>query len=611
MSATASSGPAVPRLRSFAAAGLAASLALLGVVAVPVVSGHNASYMSTPNIAIPDDGYNGTLLSMATNTIVSSSIPAGYVVTGVGVTVGINHSWAGDLTIKLRSPGGAILALLDRPKGDDASNNTGDNGTDSPLGDNSNLSSSYALQFHDAYVQMPEDMGAGINTSQSVCQDDSRCYFAPDPDQALVAASSVASFADFNGELAHGSWTLGVGDSANVGEFGTLVSWGLSIDYQMGRSVTYSSTPGMTIPDNTYTGNMATMATNSIDTSGTIPASHVVTSVSVTIGITHTFVGDLTIKLRSPVGFVLALMERPKGDDATNNHGDNGTDLPAGDSSDVNAGSQLTFSDSFATNPEDVGLGIGATQIVCQDDGRCQLMPNSDDAIGSLSNLGSFDGDLASGVWTLGVGDGGNTGDVGTFVSWKLTIRHALPLTSCAGSPFSDVPNSNAFCSEIQWMRDNEVSSGFGDGTYRPGLAVTRQAMAAFMARTYGATLSPCATAPFTDVATTHPFCPEIKWMLTAGISTGFGDGTYRPSLAVSRQAMAAFISRLADLATPPCSAPPFPDVPVTHPFCAEINAVKDAGISTGFGDGTYRPALAVARQAMSAFMYRTGLQIP
>jgi hypothetical protein len=135
--------------------------------------------------------------------------------------------------------------------------------------------------------------------------------------------------------------------------------------------------------------------------------------------------------------------------------------------------------------------------------------------------------------------------------------------------------------------------------------------MSAFLARLAGATLTPCAAPPFPDVPVDHPFCPEIKWMNTAGISTGFGDGTFRPSIAVSRQAMSAFLARVAHATLPACTAPPFPDVPTDHQFCKEIRWMLVNSISTGYGDGTYRPSIAVTRQAMSAFMYRVSSKLP
>jgi hypothetical protein len=48
-----------------------------------------------------------------------------------------------------------------------------------------------------------------------------------------------------------------------------------------------------------------------------------------------------------------------------------------------------------------------------------------------------------------------------------------------------------------------------------------------------------------------------------------------------------------------------FTDVGPSHPFRQEILAIRDAGITTGFEDGTYRPGQAVSRGAMAAFMGR------
>src|SRR5687767_12372542 len=49
----------------------------------------------------------------------------------------------------------------------------------------------------------------------------------------------------------------------------------------------------------------------------------------------------------------------------------------------------------------------------------------------------------------------------------------------------------------------------------------------------------------FSDVPDTHPFHDEIAWLTQKGITTGFEDGTYRPGDPVTRQAMAAFLQRL------------------------------------------------------------------
>jgi hypothetical protein len=48
----------------------------------------------------------------------------------------------------------------------------------------------------------------------------------------------------------------------------------------------------------------------------------------------------------------------------------------------------------------------------------------------------------------------------------------------------------------------------------------------------------------FSDVAPSHPFSQQIENIVGAGITTGYVDGTYRPGAPVTRGAMAAFMNR-------------------------------------------------------------------
>ncbi len=114
----------------------------------------------------------------------------------------------------------------------------------------------------------------------------------------------------------------------------------------------------------------------------------------------------------------------------------------------------------------------------------------------------------------------------------------------------------------------------------------------------------------FTDVPPTHAFHDEIVWVASRGVSPGYGDGTFRPLLPVNRDAMAAFLYRLAG--SPPFTPPsrsPFSDLLTTHKLYKEITWVAAKGISTGYaeknGTRTFRPQLAVSREQMAAFLYR------
>jgi hypothetical protein len=168
---------------------------------------------------------------------------------------------------------------------------------------------------------------------------------------------------------------------------------------------------------------------------------------------------------------------------------------------------------------------------------------------------------------------------------------------------FRDVCQSSPFFHEIEWMSDQGISTGWGDRTYRPMDIVSRQSMSAFMYRLAG---SPGGTFPvpnYLDIAGT-PFLREISWMATTGITTGYDDGTFRPEGRVSREAMSAFMYRFAD-AERTSTTTGFRDVPSTHAFAREIAWMSQVGVTEGYSDGTYRPGSPVTRQAMSAFMQR------
>jgi hypothetical protein len=189
--------------------------------------------------------------------------------------------------------------------------------------------------------------------------------------------------------------------------------------------------------------------------------------------------------------------------------------------------------------------------------------------------------------------------------------RSASQPEPCTEGPFDDVGTAHPFCAEIAWMADEGISDGFPDGTFRPTTAVSRQAFAAFLARSTPPELidlEPCTDAVFEDVGPDHPFCAEIAWMTDEGIATGWPDGTFRPGAPVTRQAAAAFIGRYAEpdhVAWLPCDVPAFVDVSADHPFCPEITWLTESGITDGFADGSFRPTTSVARQAAAAFMFR------
>ena len=185
-------------------------------------------------------------------------------------------------------------------------------------------------------------------------------------------------------------------------------------------------------------------------------------------------------------------------------------------------------------------------------------------------------------------------------------LGRATPLASAS---FTDVTISHPFVVDISWMASEGISTGYADGTFRSGAAVSRQAMSAFLHRLIDPDppFVPPEEATFSDVAPSNQFFADVEWMAEQGISTGYADGTFRPGAPVSRQAMSAFLHRLADpdgLFVPPEEAT-FSDVAPSNQFFADVEWMATVGVSAGYADGTFRPGTPVSRQAMSAFLHR------
>jgi DNA-binding beta-propeller fold protein YncE len=224
--------------------------------------------------------------------------------------------------------------------------------------------------------------------------------------------------------------------------------------------------------------------------------------------------------------------------------------------------------------------------------------------------------DLGAAVTTL-LDDGLTNGTTYEYEVAALTADGVGPRSAAVSATpasgevpgFSDVGPGHPFLDDITWMVQQGITSGYEDGTFRPSAPVSRQAMAAFLYRLADPDPVPTApgTASFSDVGLSHPFFAEVEWMAAEGISEGYADGTFRPSAPVTRGAMSAFLFRLADpdpVPTAPGTAS-FSDVGLSHPFFAEVEWMAAEGISEGYADGTFRPGAPVSRQAMAAFLHR------
>lgn len=169
--------------------------------------GQCATFTASPG-SIPDNNPAGICSTLAVSGLGNTTL--------VTMTVATTHTWVGDLTYWLTSPGGSTLYFMSRP---------GIAGPAGPCcGEDANLASAFPLDFYDAAAVDAEQVGFGLTTSQVACQNDGVCDFNPGPD----GQTGLTDFAGFNGQDSTGNWQFCASDQAGL-DTGSVASVNLNI----------------------------------------------------------------------------------------------------------------------------------------------------------------------------------------------------------------------------------------------------------------------------------------------------------------------------------------------------------------------------------------------
>lgn len=151
--------------------------------------------------AIPDDGYDGSTGSMACFSVAGPATT----VTDVDVQLSANHTWAGDMTVKVVNPSATTtVTLMSRP----GLVETGDDGTGCCGNDADMVSTSLITFDDDGGGTSAESLGVALTI---VCQDDGICNYVPN-----AGAAAPGTLSAFDGQNGAGNWQVCVGDSASL-----------------------------------------------------------------------------------------------------------------------------------------------------------------------------------------------------------------------------------------------------------------------------------------------------------------------------------------------------------------------------------------------------------
>ncbi len=165
--------------------------------------------------------------------------------------------------------------------------------------------------------------------------------------------------------------------------------------------------------------------------------------------------------------------------------------------------------------------------------------------------------------------------------------------------PFRDI-DGLSYAQDIADLADAGITSGCASELYCPFGYVSRAEMASFLQRALGLGLP---TVNYFSDTTQSTHRSAINAIAGANIATGCDVGRFCPSATVTRGEMATFLVRALNL--PPATKDYFWD-DSGSPHEASINALAQAGITTGCSAGSFCPSGGLTRAEMATFLVRS-----
>lgn len=183
-----------------------------------------------------------------------------------------------------------------------------------------------------------------------------------------------------------------------------------------------------------------------------------------------------------------------------------------------------------------------------------------------------------------------------------LVFALLIPAKADAATIFKDVPKDFPAAKGIYHFAELGIIRGYEDGTFRPNDPVTRSQAAIILAGALQLETENLSTIDYKDVKKNAPAYGQIAAITNAGIMKG-DKGKFLPNKPLTRAQMAIILTNALELEGDKKTS--FKDVPKDFHAYNAIDAIFTNGITTGFGDGTFKPNKPTTRAQLLTFLAR------
>ncbi len=187
----------------------------------------------------------------------------------------------------------------------------------------------------------------------------------------------------------------------------------------------------------------------------------------------------------------------------------------------------------------------------------------------------------------------------------STTVPPSTTATPCVIS-FTDVHPSDYFYAGVNYLycRNTGILSGYNDGTFRPYNNVTRGQATKILVLAFGLPIYTPARPTFSDVPVGSTFYSVVETAAHAGIISGYSDGTFQPSNPVTRGQLTKITVLAAGWPVSGSTTQTFSDVLPSNVFFHYIQTAVEQHVISGYNDGTFRPTTAITRGQTAKIVY-------
>lgn len=175
---------------------------------------------------------------------------------------------------------------------------------------------------------------------------------------------------------------------------------------------------------------------------------------------------------------------------------------------------------------------------------------------------------------------------------------------------YPDVNSQDWFYNSAALMNRMDIMKGMEDGTFSPGVKLSRAQFATTLWRIAGSPDVPYAASKFPDVSDRQFYTKAVMWANSVGVVKGYEDGNFGPFDSITREQLAEMMYRFELLQHSDAAATgdlaQFPDGDGITPFA--VDGMKWAignGLISGNGDRTLKPQGPTDRAQCAAILSR------